>query len=91
MAAQQVPGENIKGWEVTQSVKCLPCQHDDLSLIPRTHLKKYRAWWPVLVIPVMGRQRQEDHRSSLVSSRPMKNPVSKEVDSVSEDPAKVDL
>lgn len=27
-------------WRYDQMVKCLPCRHDDLSLVPRTHSKK---------------------------------------------------
>lgn len=26
--------------ETTQSVKCVPCKHEDLCLIPKTHVKK---------------------------------------------------
>lgn len=25
--------------DIAQSVKCLPCKHEDLSAIPRTHVK----------------------------------------------------
>ena len=37
--------ENITGIrEMVQLVKCLPCKHEDLSSVPRTHiLKKCRA------------------------------------------------
>jgi hypothetical protein len=37
--------------EMAQSVKCLLCTHEVLSLVPRTHaLLKCQAWWPSLVI-----------------------------------------
>lgn len=45
--------------EMAQSIKCLLCQPEDLSLRLRTHKK--RAWWHMLTIFLaLGRQRQED-------------------------------
>jgi hypothetical protein len=34
-------------------------KHENLNLIPRTHIK-VKAWWYALLILTLGRQRQED-------------------------------
>lgn len=43
--------------ETAQMAKCQPCQHKDLSLIPRTSVKKSWVWWWVPVFLVLERQR----------------------------------
>lgn len=45
--------------EMYQSAKCLPCVEEDLSLIPKIHIAP--------VIPRLGKQRQADLWSSLVT------------------------
>jgi hypothetical protein len=42
---------------MAQSVKWLPRKYKELEL-PHTHTK-IGAWWHALVIPVLGRQRQD--------------------------------
>lgn len=51
---------------MTQSVKCLLCKREDLSLVPRIHVKSW-AWQHAPAIPVMGSQGQEDPRGLLAN------------------------
>lgn len=53
--------------ETAQSVKYLLSKHEDLSLIPRSHVKKGEA---VEVIPVLGRLREIDPGGLLATSLP---------------------
>lgn len=53
-------GDIWEAREMTQLAKCLPCKHEDLSLISRTHEKKSQMWWHALVISAMGGQGQVD-------------------------------
>lgn len=51
--------ENSRARETVQSVKGLPYKHNDLSSSPRTHLKKKKVWWCMLVILPLWRWRRE--------------------------------
>lgn len=53
------------GGEIAQSVKCLSCRHEDLSLILRTHIKIPGTVTPVT--PGLGRRRQADLRIFVTS------------------------
>lgn len=67
---------------MTQSVECLPCNHKDLSLSSRTCIIKSNAMVNV-IISVLGRQTDGflgftgTSLVELMSSRPMRVPVSK--------------
>lgn len=41
-----MPPVNLNCWtkEMAQSVKSLPCKHEDLNLIPKTHIFKSWVW-----------------------------------------------
>lgn len=45
-------------WEIAQLVQWLGCNHEELCSIARTHGKKCQAWWCVLVMLALGRQRE---------------------------------
>lgn len=47
---------------------CFPCRHEDLSSAPKMQIfQKAQCGGECSVLPELGRQRQEDLRSSLVS------------------------
>lgn len=48
--------------------KCLACKLEDLSSIPRTHVRKLSM--VTLLVPVLGRQRKTDPCPSLTSLYP---------------------
>lgn len=49
--SREIPGE------MTQSVECLPCKHEDLRLIPRVQVRKHWVLWCPLAVPALGRSR----------------------------------
>lgn len=57
-----------KDGNIARFAMCLPCKPKDLILIPRTHAENQTQF--MLVIPVVGRQTQEDPWSRLAHSLP---------------------
>lgn len=54
--------------KIIQSVKCLVCKREDLSSIPKTHLKKKKSqMWRHTVVISKGRHSQVDPRDSVLS------------------------
>lgn len=57
------------------SVKCLSCKYEYLCSSPRifsnnnnsNNKNKSQVWWNILVIPALGRKKQEDPWGSLAS------------------------
>lgn len=52
---------------MAHSVKCLSCKHEDLSLIPKTEVKKVQVWYCVLVNLELGKRRAADPWGSMAS------------------------
>lgn len=48
-------------------IKSLPHKHENLSSIPRTHVLKKKKEGDMIVIPVLGNQRQADPGDLVVS------------------------
>lgn len=48
--------------ETTQSVKCVPCKHEDLCLIPKTRVKKKQYWlqWLMFVFQTQTKVRADE-------------------------------
>lgn len=51
--------ENMPVWSWGNSSESTPCQHEELSFVPRSLLKS-RLWWHTFVETDLGRQRTVD-------------------------------
>lgn len=51
--------KGVRAKMIAQWVKCLPPKRESLSVISRIHVNR-QTLWHALVIPELGRQRQED-------------------------------
>lgn len=77
----------LEDWEYKLGSGVLALEHEDLSWVIRTNVKKkkktVRAWWYILVMAVLDRQRQVDSCGSLptltylMSYGPVKDPIVK--------------
>jgi hypothetical protein len=45
--------DSCKVWIITQAIKCLSCELEDLSSIPHIHEKR-QTWWCEFVMPALG-------------------------------------
>lgn len=52
---------------MNQSIKCLLCKHEDLTVTPRRHVQKYWMWWYMLGIPALGWLKQADFQGLVVN------------------------
>lgn len=67
----------IRAWEIAQFFSACQSQHEDLSLIPVTHIEKLAVVMVILVISELGEGGQADSWVSVASQTNVRDPASK--------------